>query len=453
MRQRDSQRVGFGHLLAWCGPCLPVAALGLPLVVYLPPYYAGTLGLPLATVGFLFALVRIVDIPLDPLLGALMDNGRSRFGQFRPWMVAGGGVLALGVWLIFMAAPGVTAARTFLGLFILYLGFSLVYLAQTAWGSRLSADYAERARIFGWWQAFNVIAMLLVLVVPPLAAALQPDAGPALGVHAMGWFILALIPLTVGLCTWLVPEGEAAGAGHHRVRLADARRVLADARMRRLLLADLLASIVPGITGALFLFYFVQVRGVPVASASQLLLGYFLAGLLAAPLWVPAARRFGKHRAVAVAVAWLGLAQLGVWLAPVDNELLGAISFILAGLPYAAPPFLLRAMLADLNDAQALDRQTSGVTAADTTGLNFAILTATQKLGYAVPVGLTYPVLGLIGFDPTPAAAHAPGALGGLEMLFVAPPLALALLGALVVWRWPITADVHAGIRARLATA
>jgi glycoside/pentoside/hexuronide:cation symporter, GPH family len=49
---------------------LPIAALGLPLVVYLPPYYAGTLGLPLATVGFLFAFVRIVDIPLDPLLGA-----------------------------------------------------------------------------------------------------------------------------------------------------------------------------------------------------------------------------------------------------------------------------------------------------------------------------------------------------------------------------------------------
>ena len=43
-------RVKLKHLLAWCGPCLPVAALGLPLVVYLPPHYAGTLGLPLATV-------------------------------------------------------------------------------------------------------------------------------------------------------------------------------------------------------------------------------------------------------------------------------------------------------------------------------------------------------------------------------------------------------------------
>ena len=63
-------RVRLGRLLAWCGPCLPVAALGLPLVVYLPPHFAGTLGLPLATVGFIFALVRIIDIPIDPLQGA-----------------------------------------------------------------------------------------------------------------------------------------------------------------------------------------------------------------------------------------------------------------------------------------------------------------------------------------------------------------------------------------------
>jgi Na+/melibiose symporter-like transporter len=429
-----------------------VAALGLPLVVYLPPYYAGTLGLPLATVGFLFAVVRLVDIPLDPLLGALMDNGRSRWGQFRPWLAAGGVILAAGVWLLFMAQPGVTAVQAFLSLFILYLGFSLVYLAQTAWGSRLSADYAERARIFGWWQATNVAAILLVLLIPPLAAIVRPGGGPALGVHAMGWFILLLIPLAVGLCVWRVPEGEAPVPGAHRVRLADVRRVLVDGRMRRLLLADLLASVVPGITGALFLFYFVSVRGVPVDTASKLLLGYFLAGLIAAPLWVRAARHFGKHRAVAIAIAWLGLAQLGVWLAPPDSLLLGAGSFILAGVPYAAPPFLLRAMLADLNDAQALDRQQPGRDGADSTGLNYAILTATQKLGYAIPVGLTYPALGWIGFDPTPEGQHAPGALAGLEMLFVGPPLLLGLLGARVVWNWPITAERHAAIRAQLDT-
>lgn len=444
-------RVKNGHLLAWCGPCVPVAAMGLPLVVYLPPYYAGTLGLPLATVGFIFAVVRLLDIPFDPLLGGLMDNTRGRFGQFRPWMVGGGLVLMLGVYLMFMASPGVQPWQVFVSLFILYIGFSCVYLSQTAWGSRLSPDYAERARIFGWWTAMNVMGTLMVLLIPPLAGRFVEDATTATGIQAMGWFILATIPITVLIAAMVVPEGEAPVAGGHGVRLADVKIVLRDGRMVRLLLADLLMSVVPGITGALFLFFFVSARGVPPVTASTLLLFYFVAGLAAAPVWIRAASRFGKHKAAAAAVLMLGLAQFGVVAVPQGHFALAALSMAVAGIPFAAPTFLLRAMLADLNDAQALDRRSTGAAALDTTGLNFALLTATAKLGYAIPVGLTYPILGLIGFNATEGAANTESAINGLLVLFIVPPVLLSALAAHIVWRWPITAERHAIIRAQLA--
>ena len=143
--------------------------------------------------------------------------------------------------------------------------------------------------------------------------------------------------------------------------------------------------------------------------------------------------------------------MVAVLLVPQGNGLLAAVAMILAGVPFAAPAFLLRAMMADLNDAQQLDRKAAGETGAETTGLNFAILTATAKLGYAIPVGLTYPLLALIGFDPAPGARNGREALLGLELLFALPSAALALAAAVVVWRWPITAEVHADIRAQLA--
>lgn len=427
-----------------------MAALGLPLVVYLPPHFAGTLGLPLATVGLIFALVRIIDIPIDPLLGAMMDGTRTRIGQFRPWMLAGGVVLAIGVWLMFMAKPGVTATATFFSLLILYLGWSMIYLSQTAWGSRLSPDYSERARIFGFWTAANAFATLLVLLIPPIVARSGAGGGSTPGVHAMGWFILAIIPLTVAAAAAFVPEGEGP-AQQHRVRLADVRRVLADRRMQLLLGGDLLLSVVPGITGALFIFFFTSARGIPAETASLLLLGYFLAGLLAPPLWVKGAARFGKHRMAAAAGFWMGAAQIGIFFVPEGAVALTGFAFILAGAPISAPPFLLRAMLADLTDAQELDRRRTRAPAADTTGLNYAILTATQKLGYAIPVGLTYPILELIGFDPTPRAANSASAIEGLSFLFVFPPFGLGALAAWLVWRWPITAEAHARIREELA--
>lgn len=442
-------RTRLSHLLAWCSPGLAVAALGLPLVVYLPPHYAGTLGLPLATVGFLFALVRIVDIPLDPLLGALMDNTRSRWGQFRPWLVGGAVVMMLGIWALFLAEPGVSPIRTFLSLFILYIGFSAVNLAQVSWGSRLSGDYAERARIFGVWTAFNVFGTLTVLLIPPVLGRAWPDAPPASGIHAMGWFIIALAPLTALVAAAIVPEGEAPSQSH-RVRLADVKRVLADKRMIRLLAVDLLLSVATGITGALLLFFFTAARNVPLATASALLLGYFVAGLVAAPLWIRLARSLGKHRATTVAAGWMALAMVAVLLVPPDNVVLAACAMAIAGVPFAAPNFLLRAMMADLNDAQDLDRQITGRSGAETTGLNFAILTATAKLGFAIPVGLTYPLLALIGFDPQPGAANSASAIRGLELLFAFPSAVFAGSAAAVIWKWPITAKAHADIRSRL---
>jgi Na+/melibiose symporter-like transporter len=225
---------------------------------------------------------------------------------------------------------------------------------------------------------------------------------------------------------------------------------MADGRMQRLLLVDLLLSILPGLAGALFLFFFVAARGLELATATTLLLGYFVAGLAGAPFWMRIADRFGKHRAALYAALWMGVVPAGIALLPTGSPTAAGLAFVAAGVPIGAPAFLLRAMTADLNDAQALDRQARGG-GAETTGLNFALLTATQKLGYAIPVGLTYPILGLIGFDPTPGATNTPSALLGLTLLFAIPPLLLGLAAALIVRGWPITADVHAGIRARLA--
>jgi Na+/melibiose symporter-like transporter len=447
-------RVPTLRLLAWCGPCLPVAALGLPLVVYLPPYYSGTLGLSLGTVGFLFALVRLVDIPLDPLLGALMDQTRSRYGQFRPWLVVGLFVLSLGVFLLFMEAPGVSAPKAFLNLFILYIGYSITFLAQTSWGSRLSGDYAERARIFGWWTAANVAGTILVLLVPPLVGSLAGagDDSPARTIHAMGWYILALILPVMVAGALLIPEGDAPPAPHG-LSLRAVRRLLADRRMVRLLALDLLLSLIPAITGALFLFFFTQVKAFTAQQASILLLFYFVSGLAAAPLWIRVATRLGKHRAVAISGAWIAAAQLFVIALPPGNLLLSAAGMSLAGIPFAAPAFLLRAMLADLNDALRLDSQEAGDPVRDDTGLSFALLTATAKLGYAVPIGLLYPLLGLFGFSAAPGAVNSDTALTALAALFVGPPLLCGAVAWVLARGWPIDAAAHAAISARLARA
>src|ERR1051325_10178534 len=81
-------RPSAASLAFFAGPCLPLAGIGLPLVVHLPTYYARDIGLPLSAVGLAFLLVRMVDIGVDPVIGALMDRTRTRLGRFRPWLIA-----------------------------------------------------------------------------------------------------------------------------------------------------------------------------------------------------------------------------------------------------------------------------------------------------------------------------------------------------------------------------
>ena len=73
-----SQSVSFGRLLAYGLPGLPLAALLLPLYIFLPAFYADDLGLGFTAVGAILLVARLSDVATDPLIGALSDRRFDR---------------------------------------------------------------------------------------------------------------------------------------------------------------------------------------------------------------------------------------------------------------------------------------------------------------------------------------------------------------------------------------
>lgn len=431
-------------LAAFAGPNMPLAAIGLPLIVYLPPYYAGSLGLDLGIVGLIFFLVRLIDLPLDPLLGHLMDGTQSRWGRYRPWLVVGTGITLVGAWLVFMAEPGISPYLAFAQLMFMYVGYSMMMVAQLAWGATLTTDYHERSRVFGWREATGVFAMILVLMLPWLVGRATGAEDAAPGVHAMGWFVVLLAPLTVLAMVSVVPERPRL-ATKAEVTWADLKTLARNPLMRRLLAVDVLAGLAPGITGAMFIFYFEHRLGFSASDASLLLLVYFVAGFAAAPLWMKLATRLGKHRTAALAGIVYCTTHGALALLPADGVGDAMIGMALAGIPYAAALFLMRAMLADVADADRLE------TGLDRNGLLQAVLTTTLKIAHAAPVAIIYPILGWIGFDPAPTAKNTEEAIFGMTLLFVLAPIALMSTAAFVIARWPHDEAAHARLQAALA--
>jgi Na+/melibiose symporter-like transporter len=440
----DAPRRSNAVLAAFSGPCLPLAAFGVALPVTLPEFYATHVGLELGVVAAVFMAVRLIDIVFDPFIGWGMDRTRTAFGRYRPWMLVSTPILMLSALMMFVVVqPGAGPAYLFAWLLVLYLGFSIGTLGQLGWAAVLAPQYDQRSRVYGWWQVFNIIGVILILILPTIVV--KTGIGDyADGVRIMGWAILIALPVTIGLAMIAVPEPVNAGAAPH----GGPGAYLALFRMktvRKLLIADLLLGVAPGITGSLLFFFFGQIKGYDHTQASLFMLFYFVAGLVGAPIWAWLATKIGKDKALAVASLIFAGLYIAATLVPGGNFAVTAVVMFIAGLPYAAGLFLLRAMMADAGDEVRLE------TGVDRTGLMFSILSATTKIGHVVAL-IPYLILQWVGFKALPGpAGNSEFSLLALQILFIAVPGLLLAGAAWVLKGYPLTPKRHDEIREALA--
>src|SRR5690606_3436513 len=82
------------------------------------------------------------------------------------------------------------------------------------------------------------------------------------------------------------------------------------------------------------------------------------------------------------------------------------------------------------------------------TGLYFSLLSLTGKVGCALAVGITSPILDLIGFD---AKGHnTPERLNQLAALYVVLPSLFMLAAAWVMWSFPLDREAQEEVRRQL---
>ena len=426
------------------GPAFPLAALALPLVVYLPNFYAAHVGVSMTVVGAIFSIVRLLDIGFDPILGAVMDRTRTRWGRFRPWMAASIPILMIAAYLVFNPPAGAAPVYLIASLVLLYVGYSMAVLGHLAWGGVLAGGYHERSKVYGWVQAATVGGMILVLILPIIIAKTMRN-GEAAGIASMGWFVILLTPVTILLAVWRVPEPAGAGHGAPSATLSDYLKVIRRPTVLRIVLSTVAMATAPGVTGAIFIFFFRQSRGFTAADTSILLLLYFVGGLIGSPIWAALAKRIGKHRALIVSCGYYILMQSLTLSFPRGSLAIGGPVMLLAGIAFSAYLILMRAMTADACDEARLDL------GSDCTGMIYALNNAGTKVGSAVGVAITFPLLqNVFGFNAR-VAQNSAHAVQGLNLAFTVLPIAFVALGGLFMVGYRLNEQRHGEVREALA--
>lgn len=435
-------RPGMSRMIALALPALPMSALTIPLVSFLPEFYANTLGLELGVVGLVFMLVRLFDLGVDPLLGALMDRTVSRWGRFKPWLCAGVPVVMLGVYFLMFAQPGVSAAYLFVWLLVTYLGFSIVVLAQLALIAAQTRDYHERSTFFGWWQAAYTAGILCVVSLPMLIGAGAANDRVTV-IRGMAWVVLIATPLTVWWACWCVRDNSSA-AGHASVQWRDYVRLFRRRSTQLLMGTVLFIGLSTGVASAVGFIFFLAVKRLTLADFSLQMLVIFGVAVFTAPMWAKVAARVGKHRAYALGASCNLLFYISMAAMPQGERWGMFVVGVFCGMAYGAANQMPRAMLADVNDEEILDH---GV---DRTGMLYAMLTGIDKIGFALAVGLAFQVLAAWGYVPSLGDQNPPSAISAVAWMNCGVTSILTLCGALLILRYPLTRQRHAEIRKAL---
>ncbi|WMJ24034.1 glycoside-pentoside-hexuronide (GPH):cation symporter [Paludicola sp. MB14-C6] len=166
--------------------------------MYLLFYLTEILNLPDSVMWWMtgaFTILRIFDAINDPIMGFLVDNTRSRFGKFKPWIVIGGITGGLLTILLFfdMGLKGTWYVVSFI---IIYLLWDLTYgandIAYWSMLPSLTLNQKEREKT-GSFARICANVGLFITVVGILPAT------EALGGGKKAWL---LITIAIVLITW-----------------------------------------------------------------------------------------------------------------------------------------------------------------------------------------------------------------------------------------------------------
>ena len=151
-----SEKIGYG-----LGDAAAGGITWKVMSIAFPFFFTNIFGLTVADAGALMLLARLFDVVTDPLMGAIADRTKSRWGTYRPWLIFG--AIPLGVvFALLLYTPDLGPEGRRVYAYALYLLMMVVYTAvNVPYGSLLGVmtDDANERNQFSSFRMVGAYAM------------------------------------------------------------------------------------------------------------------------------------------------------------------------------------------------------------------------------------------------------------------------------------------------------
>ena len=191
----DEQRLRKKNMIMY-----PLGTVGRDMVYclvtnYLLTYILFTKGLSAAQLGAVTAIMvaaRVFDALNDPVMGNIIENTRSRWGKFKPWLLIGILLTSVVVYMVFSTN---LKGWNFIVLFgVFYFGFSIAYTMHdiSYWGMvpALGSDAGTRDQLASRATLFAGIGGTLASILIPMLTTGENTIG---GNASTAYSVIALV--------------------------------------------------------------------------------------------------------------------------------------------------------------------------------------------------------------------------------------------------------------------
>lgn len=396
------------------------AVPGLLLLFFL----TDTLGVAAGWAGLVLLVPKAWDVLLNPLVGAWSDRDAARTGSRTRWMLAGAVTLPV-LFAAMFAVPvdgplagGLWVAGAFL---LAATAYSLYQVNYVALPAEMTDDKLVRTRIVSW----RIVALTAgILLAGGLGPVLAGTAGGGRAGHAVLGLVIgavlaaAMVASTLGT-RWVRSRPAAPLGLRASFALARGNRPFA-LLLSTYVLQSLAVSVMLAAAP-----YLATYRLEDYSWTSVLFVALVAPSIVVVPLWVRAARRWGKAPCLLVATGGYALVTVSLLLTAAPGRAWLVVGqCALLGVGYAAMQLLAFSLLPDtISD----DEGRSGRRQA---GAFTGVWTAGETLGAAAGPALYAAVLALSSFASAPAeerVAQPSSALTGVLIGMTVLPAVLLL--------------------------
>ncbi len=387
-------------------------------VAILAYFYTDIYGLPPAVMGTMFLLVRLLDAITDPIMGAIADATSTRWGRFRPWLLAICVPFAVSCVLVY-SIPSFSDSGKIAYAVAAYIFMTLMYTAinipYCSLGAALTSDPRESLSLQSWRFAITPIGGALgTAFILPLADFLYPG-DRATGIQ-VSMALFGVIGCLMFITCFATTKERVQPIKEQNLNIArDVKILFRNDQWRILSVYNFMMLVAVVIRGGAVVYYVNSVLHKGADVITIFMLGGMFASMLGSVLAKPFGTRFCKVRFS----FWINLltAALGVvcFIVPVQYWIAVLGVHILISIIQGGNGALQWSMITDVNNYGEWKTQRR------ITGMNVAANIFVIKLGVAVGGAILGWILAYFHYAANTTVQSA-SAVQGVVLLFTLVP-------------------------------